>query len=85
MEYYTAAKRGKLPLPTRTRHNLPNAMLRSQTKNSTCKKPNKQYMLFNSIYRKSKQAELICGDGGWGVVTLGMISTGRECERAAGL
>ena len=87
MEYYTAVKRGKLPLST-THENTaqsPKRNVEKPDKKQYMKKKDKQYMLFNSIYRKSKQAELICGHGSWGVVTLGMISTGREHERAAGL
>lgn len=53
-------------------------------KHNVEKPDTKWHIQFDSIYRKSKQAELICGDGSWGVVTLEMLLTTRERERASG-
>lgn len=68
------AKKEDLVLPTRTRMDLPNMMLGSQTE---------LYILFDFICRKSIRAGLTCSEGDWGVATPGMILNGREHERAS--
>lgn len=43
----------------------------------------RQPILCDCICRMSRQTEFSCGDGGWRVVTLGVILTGRKHEQAS--